>query len=310
MKIVVMEPIHEEGIKILENYAKVSQINVDTPLKRIIEEIRDADAIISRGFIKISREIIYSAEKLKVIGVHGVGVDHIDLEAAREKGIEILNTPAALTETVAEYTLGLIISLLRKINLADEAVRMGRWNEKYSKLVGEDVEGKVIGIIGLGRIGSAVARMLSCLKTKIIYYDVERKKEIEEEFSLEYVDLDELLRRADIITIHVPLTKETYHLISKSEIEKMKNEVYLINTSRGAVIDEEALIDALRNGKIAGAALDVFETEPIDSENPLLNMENVILTPHIAASSRQALIRMAREVAIKVIEKLEERKFK
>ncbi|HDO20119.1 MAG: hydroxyacid dehydrogenase [archaeon GB-1845-036] len=310
MKIVVMEPIHEEGIKILENYAKVSQINVDTPLKRIIEEIRDADAIISRGFIKISREIIYSAEKLKVIGVHGVGVDHIDLEAAREKGIEILNTPAALTETVAEYTLGLIISLLRKINLADEAVRMGRWNEKYSKLVGEDVEGKVIGIIGLGRIGSAVARMLSCLKTKIIYYDVERKKEIEEEFSLEYVDLDELLRRADIITIHVPLTKETYHLISKSEIEKMKNGVYLINTSRGAVIDEEALIDALRNGKIAGAALDVFETEPIDSENPLLNMENVILTPHIAASSRQALIRMAREVAIKVIEKLEERKFK
>ena len=200
MKIVVMEPIHEEGIKILENYAKVSQINVDIPLKRIIEEIRDADAIISRGFIKISREIIYSAEKLKVIGVHGVGVDHIDLEAAREKGIEILNTPAALTETVAEYTLGLIISLLRKINLADEAVRMGRWNEKYSKLVGEDVEGKVIGIIGLGRIGSAVARMLSCLKTKIIYYDVERKKEIEEEFSLEYVDLDELLRRADIIT--------------------------------------------------------------------------------------------------------------
>ncbi|MCD6154663.1 MAG: hydroxyacid dehydrogenase [Candidatus Verstraetearchaeota archaeon] len=310
MKIVVMEPIHEEGIKILENYAKVSQINVDTPLKRIIEEIRDADAIISRGFIKISREIIYSAEKLKVIGVHGVGVDHIDLEAAREKGIEILNTPAALTETVAEYTLGLIISLLRKINLADEAVRMGRWNEKYSKLVGEDVEGKVIGIIGLGRIGSAVARMLSCLKTKIIYYDVERNKEIEEEFSLEYVDLDELLRRADIITIHVPLTKETYHLISKSEIEKMKNGVYLINTSRGAVIDEEALIDALRNGKIAGAALDVFETEPIDSENPLLNMENVILTPHIAASSRQALIRMAREVAIKVIEKLEERKFK
>jgi len=310
MKIVVMEPIHEEGIKILENYAKVSQINVDTPLKRIIEEIRDADAIISRGFIKISREIIYSAEKLKVIGVHGVGVDHIDLEAAREKGIEILNTPAALTETVAEYTLGLIISLLRKINLADEAVRMGRWNEKYSKLVGEDVEGKVIGIIGLGRIGSAVARMLSCLKTKIIYYDVERKKEIEEEFSLEYVDLDELLRRADIITIHVPLTKETYHLISKSEIEKMKNGVYLINTSRGAVIDEEALIDALRNGKIAGAALDVFETEPIDSENPLLNMENVILTPHIAASSRQALIRMAREVAIKVIEKLEERKIK
>lgn len=305
-KILVLEPIHPKGIKILEKHAVVIQLTEDTPLDERLEELDKADAIISRGFEKLSRDVLEHAEKLKVIGVHGVGTDHIDLDAAKEKNLTILNTNEALTKTVAEFTIGLMITLLRKISQADKALRRGKWSLKYNKLVGEDLEGKTIGIIGLGRIGEEVARKLTRFNVEMIYYDINRKESIENELDIKYSDLEKLIKESDVISIHVPLTKETYHLISEKEFKNMKKGVYIINTSRGPVIDENALIKSLEEGRVLGAALDVFDNEPIDIENPLIKRDNVILTPHLGASSKQALIRMATEIARKVLRNLRE----
>lgn len=305
-RILVLEPIHPKGIKVLEKHAAVIQLTEDTPLDERLKELGKADAIISRGFVKLSRDVFEHAERLKVIGVHGVGTDHIDLDAAKEKNITILNTAEALTKTVAEFTIGLMITLLRRISQADKALRRGKWSLKYDKLVGEDLEGKTIGIIGLGRIGEEVARKLTRFNVEMIYYDIIRKESIENELDIKYSDLEKLIKESDVISIHVPLTKETYHLISEKEFKNMKRGVYIINTSRGSVTDENALIKSLEEGRVLGAALDVFENEPIDIENPLIKRDNVILTPHLGASSKQALIRMATEIAGKVLRKLRE----
>jgi D-3-phosphoglycerate dehydrogenase len=299
--IVIIEPIHKDGIDILKKAGRVIQLSPGSTRKNLLRVSRKADAFITRGFVRIPREVLAAAEKLKVIGVHGVGVDHIDMDFAAERGIQIVRTPTALTDTVAEFTIGLMLSLLRKIPLADVAVRTGEWSRKYRELVGVDLIGKTVGIIGLGRIGSAVARRLKTFDVHLIYYRRTRIRELEKKLNIEHVPLDELLGASDIISIHVPLTPETYHMIAQREFDLMTRGVYLVNTSRGAVIDEKALYLALMQGKVAGAALDVFEFEPLNLETPLLKCSNVILTPHIAVNSKEALRRMAINVATKVI---------
>ncbi|MEM3394174.1 MAG: NAD(P)-dependent oxidoreductase, partial [Candidatus Methanomethylicia archaeon] len=274
-------------------------------IEELKEMVSDVDIIVSRGFIKIGEEILKSAKKLKAIVVHGVGIDHIDLKAAERYGIKIVNTPEALTDSVAEFTIGALISMLRRIPQADKAVRMGQWHRKYTDLIGVELMDKNIGIIGLGRIGSAVARRLKSFNVKLYYYDKIRKKDLEEELGIKYLDLNDLLRISDIILIHLPLTEETYHIISKREFELMKDGVYIVNMGRGALIDEKELIRYIENGKIAGAALDVFEVEPLPMNSPLIKYENVILTPHLAASSQEALKRLSIEVARKTLEELE-----
>jgi len=301
LSIVVIEPIHTDGIEILENSGKVIQLPPASTWKNLLRVSREDDAFITRGFVKIPRKVLAAAEKLKVIGVHGVGVDHIDVNFAEERGIQIARTPAALTDTVAEFTIGLMLSLLRRIPTADVAVRTGEWNRKYSVLVGADLMGKTVGIIGLGRIGSGVARRLKVFDVNLIYYKRTRNPELEKQLDIEYVPFDKLLKTSDIISIHVPLTPETYHMISQKEFELMKPGVCIVNTSRGAVVDEKALSRALKRNKVAGAALDVFEFEPLNFESPLIKSDNVILTPHLAASSTEALRRMAITVAEEVI---------
>jgi len=302
--IVVIEPIHADGIEILKEFGKVIQLHPGSTWKDLLRISKKADAFVTRGFIKIPQEVFEAAESLKVIGVHGVGVDHIDLDFAKKRGIKIVNTPAALTDTVAEFTLGLMFSLLRKIPMADAAVRRGKWNKKFNDLVGADLTGKTVGIIGLGRIGSAVAKRLRAFNVNLIYYKRVRNRELEKQLGIEYVLFNQLLRMSDIISIHVPLTSETYHMISHNEFELMKPRVYIVNTSRGAVIDEKALYNALVSGKVAGAALDVFESEPLSLDSPLIKLEKVILTPHLAASSEEALRRMSITVAEEIIKTL------
>lgn len=299
--IVVIERIHMDGIEILKRYGKVIQLRPGSTWKDLLRFSEKAEAYITRGFVKIPKEVLEAAKKLKVIGVHGVGVDHIDVDFAKKRGIQIVRTPTALTDTVAEFTIGLMLSLLRKIPMADVAVRTGGWNKKYSDLIGVDLIGKTVGIIGLGQIGSAVAKRLRIFDVNRIYNKRVRSIELEKQLGVKYVTFNELLTMSDIITIHVPLTPETYHMISHKEFGLMKHGVYIVNTSRGAVIDEKALYNATVSGKVAGAALDVFESEPLDLNSPLKKLNNIILTPHLAASSEEALRRLSIIVAKEVI---------
>lgn len=303
--VVVAEPIHPDGIEVLrEGKIEVLQLPQGSDEPLLIREASKADGLISRGYIRVSRDLMEASPHLRVIGVHGVGYDHVDVQAAEDLGKIVFHTPSALTETVAEMTLALMLSLIRNVVRADRATRAGEWARKYQDLIGSEIMGKTIGIVGLGRIGSAVARRLKPFEVELLYSDIVRKEELEHELGIRRVDLDVLLDTSDITTLHVPLTPITKSLISVKEFEMMRDGVYIVNMARGGVIDQRALIQALRSGKVAGAALDVFDEEPLDPLNPLVSMDNVILTPHIGASTMEALRRMAIQVANGVIEVL------
>jgi len=303
--VVVTEPIHHAGIQLLEEAGgEVVQLPPGSDEAALMEEAPRADALITRGDIRVTREIMEASPRLRVVGVHGVGCDHVDLQAAGELGKIVFNTPSALTATVAEMTLALMLSLIRRVVSADRAVRAGGWARKYRDLVGSELMGKTVGIVGLGRIGSAVARRLKPFGVELLYHDVVGREELEAELSVRRVELDTLLRTSDIITLHTPLTPQTRGLISRRELDLMKDGVYLVNMARGKVVDQRALVEALRSGRVAGAALDVFEDEPLDPTDPLASMDNVILTPHIGASSGEALRRLALQVAEGIIEVL------
>lgn len=300
-KIVVLEPIHEDGIELLKKRGTAIQLPPSSSWRDLLKYSEEADAFISRGFIKIPREVLEKAAKLRVIGVHGVGVDHIDMDFAHERDIQIVCTPVALTDTVAEFTIGLMLSLLRNIPKADAAVRKGEWDKKYNDLVGTDLMDKTVGIIGLGLIGSAVAKRFKAFNVNLVYYKRSRNFELEKRLNIKYAPFKQLLAASDIISIHVPLTAETRNMISDEEFSQMKPGVYIVNTSRGAIINEKALYNALISEKVAGAALDVFKSEPLSRNSPLIKLNNVILTPHLAASSKEALRRMSVVVAEEVI---------
>lgn len=296
--IIVTEPIHSAGINYLKREGvKIVEMPPNSSEADLLRISPQADALITRGNLKVTRGIMAASPKLKVIGVHGVGWDHIDIEAAKNLDKRVFNTPTALTDTVAEMTIALMLALTRRIVSADKAVRSEKWVRKYGDLVGSEIMGKTIGIIGLGRIGTAVAYRLKPFKVNLIYFDVLDRSGLEKELGIRKANLDCLLRESDIITIHVPLTPQTEDLISHREFKLMKKGAYIVNVSRGKIVNEKALIEALNDGRIAGAALDVFEKEPIESSNPLMHMDNVILTPHIGASSREAMKRMAIQVS-------------
>jgi len=254
---------------------------------------------------KIDKVLLDEAPRLRIIAQYAVGYDNIDVEECTRRGIYVTNTPGVLTEAVADLTWALILAVARRIVEADRFVRSGSWEKTQTgwhptMMLGLDVHGKVLGIIGLGRIGSAVARRAKCFNMKILYFDVERKIGLEKELGAEYVDLDYLLSNSDFVSLHVPLNKISYHLIGERELKLMKPTVYLINTSKGAIVDEKALIKALRNKWIAGAALDVFEVEPTPRDNPLLKFPNVV-APRIGSDSREARERIAMMVADNLI---------
>jgi len=296
MKILISDKLAQEGIDILK---KVESFEVDCryglkpdELKKIIS---DYDALIIRSGTKVTADIIAAADKLKVIGRAGVGLDNVDLKAATQKGIVAMNTPAGNTTSTAEQTMSLILALSRNIPQACASVKSGKWER--SKFSGVELHGKILGVIGLGRIGSTVAHMAKAFGMQIIAFDPYLAKEIAAQMGVELVELEGLLSRSDFITVHTPKSTETKSLISDSEFALMKSSVRIINCARGGIVDEKALCKALEEKRIAGCALDVYEQEPPPADSPLLKYDHCITTPHLGASTSEAQINVAIEVA-------------
>lgn len=296
IKILVSDPLSEEGIKILRD-VKEFQVDVRTDLKAdaLKEAIKDYEALVVRSATKVNKDIISAADKLKVIGRAGVGLDNVDLEAATQKGIIVMNTPAGNTMSTAEHTFSMILALSRNIPQANASTKKGEW--KRSKFMGVELYGKTLGIVGFGRIGSEVAKRALAFGMNVFAYDPFLSREVAQALGVEIVELKELLEQSDYITVHTPLTDETKHMISTEEFPIMKNGVRIINCARGGIIDEAALIKAVKEGKVAGAAIDVFEQEPLPADNELLKLDNVITTPHLGASTEEAQVNVAIEVA-------------
>jgi len=299
MKVLVADPIAEEAVEFMRRNGLEVDIRTEISHEELLEIVKNYDALIVRSRTKVTRDVIERAEKLRIIGRAGVGVDNIDVSFATEKGIIVVNAPGGNSVSAAEHTIGLIISLVRKIPKADKSVKEGRWERK--KFVGMELRGKTLGIIGLGRIGYEVAKRMRCFEMKILAYDPYVSEDRAKSVGAKLVSFEELLRNSDIITIHVPKTKETENMISYREFEIMKDGVYIINAARGGIIDEKALYDAIVKGKVAGAALDVYEREPPDKDNPLLKLENVVTTPHIGASTKEAQMIVGMTVAEDIV---------
>jgi len=288
--------------EILEkNGLKVTYEPEITP-EQIAEKIGNFQVVVVRGRTKLSRELIEKADKCKIIARVGVGLDNIDQEAAKEKNVRVINAVEGATTAVAELVIGLMLSMAREIPRADREIRNGNWIKK--ELMGSELKGKYLGIIGLGNIGKRLGRLARALNMNIIGYDV---VPIDEEFSKEVglmkADLDTLLSSADYVSLHVPLLDSTHHMINAEKLKLMKNTARIINTSRGGVIDEEALYNSLKEGNIAGAALDVFEVEPATG-NKLTTLPNFVATPHMGAQTKEAQLLAANIIAEKIIQVL------
>ena len=288
--------------EILEkNGLKVTYEPEITP-EQIAEKIGNFQVVVVRGRTKLSRELIEKADKCKIIARVGVGLDNIDQEAAKEKNVRVINAVEGATTAVAELVIGLMLSMAREIPRADREIRNGNWIKK--ELMGSELKGKYLGIIGLGNIGKRLGRLARALNMNIIGYDV---IPIDDEFSKEVglmkADLGTLLSSADYVSLHVPLLDSTHHMINAEKLKLMKNTARIINTSRGGVIDEEALYNSLKEGNIAGAALDVFEVEPATG-NRLTTLPNFIATPHMGAQTKEAQLLAANIIAEKIIQVL------
>ena len=292
-----VNPILKEVLE--KNGLKVTYEPEITP-EQIAEKIGNFQVVVVRSRTKMTRELIEKADKCKIIARVGIGLDNIDQEAAKEKNIRVINAVEGAITAVAELVIGLMISMAREIPRADREIRNGNWIKK--ELMGSELKGKYLGIVGLGNIGKRLGRLARALNMNIIGYDV---VPIDDEFSKEVglmkADLDTLLSSADYVSFHVPLLDSTRHMINAEKLKMMKNTARIINTSRGGVIDEEALYNSLKDGSLAGAALDVFEVEPA-TENKLITLPNFIATPHIGAQTKEAQLLAANIIAEKIIQ--------
>lgn len=301
----VTREIPERGLRTIKEQfdAEVWPEYAPPPKKVIIQKAAEVDALASLLSDKIDSEVFDASPNLKIVAQLAVGYDNIDVKEATKRGIYVTNTPGVLTETTADFAWTLLMAVARRVVEADKYVRSGKWKVGWhpSMLLGRDVYGATIGIVGLGRIGAAMAKRAKGFDMRILYYDVIRRPNLEKELGLKYTELDDLLRKSDFVTVHVPLLKATYHLISEEKLKLMKKTACLVNNSRGPVIDEKALYEALKNEQIAGAGLDVFEQEPTPVDNPLFKLDNVVMTPHISSGSYETRSRMAEMVAENLI---------
>jgi glyoxylate reductase len=293
-KVLVTREIPDAGLQPLEGFDVTVLSEAPPDRAELLGAARGAAGILSTVTEKIDGEFMDAAgDGLKVVANLAVGYDNVDVEAANERGVIVTNTPGVLDETTADVAFMLLLAAARRLGEAERVLRAGKWEWWGPKLfMGPDVWGKKLGIIGLGRIGQAVARRAKGFDMEILYHNRSRKEEAEQELGARYMDLDELLETADFVTIHTPLTAETQHLIGQAELGKMKSEAVLVNTSRGPVVDEGALADALAEGHIFAAGLDVYEEEP-NVHPKLLELENVVLAPHIGSGSIETRNKMA-----------------
>jgi D-3-phosphoglycerate dehydrogenase len=306
-KVFIPEPEWEESHKLLDKIAEVKtgEPGVIYTENRLIRDVKNVDALIITSQHHVSEKVIEAADRLKVIVKYGSkpGIDNVDLQTATEKGIVVCYTPKANSDSVAEHTIALILALLKRLYVTSFQLRKGKWREK--SLLGYELLGKTIGIIGLGSVGYKVAEKIRGFGVKLLAYDPYVSKERAKRVGARLLDLKTLLKESDIITIHAALTEETTRLIGDEELKLIKKSAFIVNTARGAIIDEKALIKALRDDRIAGAALDVFEEEPPKPDNPLLKMDNVLVTPHFASCTYEAYQReafMAVEEVLKVLQ--------
>ncbi|MEM3848700.1 MAG: hydroxyacid dehydrogenase [Zestosphaera sp.] len=295
-RVFIPEPEWSESHRILEEVAEVivGKHGVRYDEEALAEVLKDFDAVIITSQHKVSRRVIYSSPRLKVIAKYGSkpGPDNVDLEAATERGIPVVYSPEANSDSVAEFTVSLILCVLKKICFLNQALRQGLWRSELlieKSNFTRELKEKVVGVVGLGAIGRRVARILQSFGVRLIGYDPYVQREALGGIHIVMVgSLDELLRESDIVTIHAALSPVTYHMMGERELRLMKPTAYLINTARGAIVDEQALVRALKEGWIAGAALDVFEKEPLPKDHPLLQLSNVIATPHFASCTYEA----------------------
>ncbi len=300
-RVLVSDPLAEEGIDILREFCDVD-VNTGLTEDQLVATIGDYDALLVRSGTEVTARVIDAGTKLKFIGRAGAGVDNIDTEAATRRGIIVANAPEGNTLAATEHTMAMMLSLARNIPQATASLKKGEW--KRSRFMGVELNDKILGIVGFGRIGIEVSKRARAMQMKCIAYDPFISKERAANLGVELVPLDELFRRADVITVHTPLIKETRHVINEKSIATMKDGVRMINCARGGIIDEKALADGIASGKIAGAALDVFETEP-PTDSPLLGLDRVIVTPHLGASTVEAQKNVAVSVANQCISVLE-----
>ncbi len=302
-KVLLYEEMHEEGKTILKEQADIFFAErLDESY--LIDHVSDIDGMIVRANGRASRKVMESAPKLKVVGRHGVGVENIDLEAATERGIWVVNTPDANDVSVAEHFFGLALMLSKMLKKGEIALREGRFEARY-QYIGNELHGKTLGILGFGRIGKMVGRMgFKGFEMRILYYDSIRFEEVEEEIKARKVGLDELFSKSDFVSINLPMLPETKGLVGERELSLLKPTAHILNLARGPIWDEKALYHVLKERKIAGAGSDVFEVEPATKDHPLFQLENFIGTPHMAAHTDEALRRMSR-VAVDILRVLE-----
>ena len=304
MKVIVSDKIADKGVSLLKKAGYEVKEAWDLPKEDLPGIIGDYDAIVIRSATKVKGDLLEAAKNLKVVGRAGIGLDNVDLDKCKKRNITVRNTPNATTSTVAELALGFMFALARKIVKGSTTLRNGEWAKK--KLKGSELGGKTLGIVGCGRIGSALARKCNALGMKVIGCDVVKITED----CIEQCEMPEVFANADFISLHLPLIPSTKHIINEEAIAKMKDGVFIINCARGGTIDEKALYEATKSGKVGGAALDVWEKEPIELEysKKLLELDEIIGSPHIAAQTSEGQMRAGIQVAEAVIEELKKLK--
>ena len=300
-KVYVTRELPERGLRIIKERfdTEVWPEYAPPPKSVIIEKASKVDALTTLLSDKIDAEVFDAAPNLKIVAQYAVGFDNIDVKEATKRGIYVTNTPGVLTETTADFAWALLMAAARRVVEADKYVRTGKWTVGWHPMMfqGGDVYGATLGIVGLGRIGSSIAKRAKGFDMKVLYHDVIRRPDLEKELGIEYTEIDTLLQTADFVTLNVPLLKETHHLIDEKRLKLMKKTAILINNARGPVVDERALFKALKEGWIAGAGLDVFEQEPTPASNLLLTLDNVVVAPHISSASFETRSKMAEMVA-------------
>lgn len=299
-RILVSDPLDEAALTVFREHGLEPTVRTGLPPEELLTAVADIEALVVRSGTKVTREVLEAAPNLRVVGRAGIGVDNVDCKAATERGVVVMNTPTGNATTTAEHAIALLVSLARHIPRADRCVRTGQWKAK-KQLIGTELTGKTLGVVGFGRIGRLVAQRAQGLAMKVVAHDPYLDPATGSgEPDIELLALDGLLARADFVTLHVPLTDATRGLLSWEQFARIRPGARVINASRGGIVDEEALLDALVDGRVAGAALDVFETEPPPDDHPLLARDDVVLTPHLGASSAEAQHKVAVDIAHQV----------
>lgn len=296
-KVFITRQIPREGLDLLKEQVdlEIWDKSEPPPYSILLEKVQEIEGLLCLLTDQIDQRLINHAPHLKVISQMAVGYDNIDVQAATNRGIRVGHTPGVLTEATADLTWALLMAITRRVTEAEDYIKQGKWTTwQPMGLLGSDFVGATLGIIGLGRIGRAVARRARGFNLNILYSQPHRLEvRLEQELGVNYVPFEQLLKESDFISLHTPLTEKTYHLIGKNELKLMKETAFLVNTARGGIIDQKALYDTLKQGQIAGAALDVTEPEPLPKDHQLLTLSNVIVTPHIGSASYQTRSKMA-----------------